>query len=172
MLSKTELKYLNNAKIYKIVCNITGDTYYGSTTQSLNRRLSIHKSDYKQYLKGKTNYRTSFKIIENRDYNIYLVENYRCMNRKQLESIEGIYIKYNDCINKIVVGRTKKEINKAYRENNKNKIKEYKKDYYQKNKYKLKEKFNCECGGRYTYEHKLQHFKTNKHIKYYKNKIY
>ena len=187
MLSKKEIQYMNNAKIYKLVCNITGDTYYGSTIKSLKHRLSEHKSNYKRYLNGKYRYTTSFKIIENGDYRIKLVEDYRCMNRKQLESIERVYIEGYPCINKCVVGRTRKEINKAYRENNKDKIKEYGKEYYENNKDYYKEyyqdnknkitefkneKFECECGGKYTYSNKLQHFKTNKHIKYYKNKIY
>ena len=34
----TENKY-TNSKIYKIICNITGDTYYGSTYQTLPKRL-------------------------------------------------------------------------------------------------------------------------------------
>ena len=173
LLSKKELKYLNNAKIYKLVCNVTGDVYYGSTIKSLKQRLSKHECDYKRYLNGKIRYyTTSFKIIENGDYNIYLVENYRCMNKKQLESIEGIYIRYNKCINKCVVGRTLKESYKVYYENNKHKLNKYNKEYYENNKHKLKEKFDCECGGKYTYQNKLSHMKTNKHQKYLLRKEY
>jgi hypothetical protein len=168
MLSKTELKYLNHGKIYKLVCNVTGDTYYGSTIQSLKERLRMHNKDYKSYLKGKINYVTSFKIIENENYNIHLVEEFRCMNKKQLESIERVYIEGYKCINKVVVGRTRKETTKAYYERNKEKYQEY----YENNKDKLTQKFHCPCGGKYTYHHKSTHFKTNKHIKYYKNKIY
>jgi len=157
MLSKTELRYLNHGKIYKIICNVTGDVYYGSTIKSLKYRLSEHKSDYKRYLNGKYKYVTSFKIIENGDYNIYLVENYRCMNKKQLESIERVYIENYKCINKYVVGRTLKESCKVYYQNNKN---------------KLKKKFDCECGGRYTYEHISHHMKTIKHQKYLLRKEY
>ena len=157
MLSKTELRYLNHGKIYKLVCNVTGLVYYGSTTKSLKQRLTEHKSDYKRYLQGKTNYLTSFKIIENGDYNIYLVENYGCLNKKQLESIERVYIENYKCINKIVVGRTLKESHKEYRANN---------------KHKLKEKFECECGGRYTYQNISHHMKSIKHQKYLLRKEY
>jgi len=179
MLSKTELRYLNHGKIYKLVCNVTGLVYYGSTTKSLKQRLTEHKSDYKRYLQGKTNYLTSFKIIENGDYNIYLVENYGCLNKKQLESIERVYIENYKCINKNIVGRTKKEYDKEYRTNNKDKIKEYRqnnKDYYKEyranNKHKLKEKFECECGGRYTYQNISHHMKSIKHQKYLLRKEY
>jgi len=135
MLSKKEIQYMNNGKIYKIVCNITGDTYYGSTIKSLKYRLSEHKSDYKRYLNNKYHYKTSFKIIENGNYRIELVEKYGCMNRKQLESIERVYIEGYPCINKFIPTRTDKE----YREKNKEKKKEYLKSYYQNNKHKIKE---------------------------------
>ena len=54
------------------------------------------------------------------------------------------------------------EYNKEYRENNKELIKELKKNWYEKNK----EKFNCECGGKYIFQNKTQHFKTQKHTKF------
>ena len=159
---------MNNGKIYKLVCNVTGDTYYGSTIQSLKRRLQKHKVDYKRYLNGKLNYYTSFKIIENANYDIYLVEDYGCLNRKQLQRIEGIYIKYNDCINKRVEGRTRKESMNAYYEKNRDKKKEYLKKYRENNRDKLKEyknqKFYCPCGGRYTHANKARHYKSKKHI--------
>jgi hypothetical protein len=33
-----------NGKIYKIVCNITGEQYIGATTQKLSQRLTCHVS--------------------------------------------------------------------------------------------------------------------------------
>jgi hypothetical protein len=96
---KINMKY-TNGKIYKLVSNVTGDVYYGSTINSLKRRLTMHKSNYKQYLKGKTNYTTSFKILETGDYDIHLVENYACLCRSQLEAIERVYIENYKCINK------------------------------------------------------------------------
>ena len=48
-----ENKY-NSAKIYKIVSNITGECYFGSTTEPiLALRLARHRSSYKQYLNNK-----------------------------------------------------------------------------------------------------------------------
>ncbi len=41
-----------NSKIYRIVCNETGETYIGSTTQTLTKRLSKHKENFK-YLQKK-----------------------------------------------------------------------------------------------------------------------
>ena len=53
-------------KIYKIVCDNTGLTYYGSTCEKrLSRRLSKHRSDYKSYLNNpEYNFCTSFKVLE------------------------------------------------------------------------------------------------------------
>ncbi len=41
-------------KIYKIVCNITGKVYYGSTCEpTLARRLAKHAGNYKRWSQGK-----------------------------------------------------------------------------------------------------------------------
>ena len=184
MTFKIDMRY-TNGKIYKLVSNVTGDVYYGSTTQKLSYRLAEHKRNYKRYLKGKYGYTTSYKIIETGDYDIHLVENYSCLCKKQLESIERVYIENYKCINKVVVGRIRKETMKAdyekhkkkrlkyaeeYRNNNLKKVSECKKKWYQKNKEnilnKIKEKFDCECGGKYTRAHKVRHLKTKKHQNY------
>jgi hypothetical protein len=45
-----------NGKIYKIVCNITGLTYYGSTCEpTLARRLAKHRGCYNRWLKSDAN---------------------------------------------------------------------------------------------------------------------
>jgi hypothetical protein len=59
-----------------------------------------------------------------------------------------------------------KDYSKDYRENNKNKILEYKKIYDLNNQEKLREKFNCDCGGHYTFHGKAIHQKTKKHLLY------
>jgi len=129
-----DTRYING-KIYKLVSNVTGDVYYGSTILSLEDRELRHKSDYKRYLQGKKNYVTSFKIIETGNFKIKLFEAYACLCRSQLEAIERIYIEGDTCINKVIPTRTTKE----YHEKNKDKILDYNKEYYQKNKDKIKE---------------------------------
>jgi len=72
-------------KIYKIVCNVTGNVYYGSTiVPTLARRLAKHKEKYREYKAGKCNYVTSFEIIDKNDYSIVLVELYPCNTRDEL----------------------------------------------------------------------------------------
>jgi hypothetical protein len=43
---------------------------------------------------------------------------------------------------------------------------EHNRDYKEYIKEYRKEKFNCECGGKYTLSHKLRHFNSKKHQKY------
>ena len=45
-------------------------------------------------------------------------------------------------------------------------IKQRSKIYRQKNIEKLSTKYNCECGGKYTYETKRKHIKSTKHIEW------
>jgi hypothetical protein len=137
----------SKSKIYKIVCNITGLVYIGSTTQNLCGRIQDHKNDYKRYLNGKHNYVSSFKILENDNYNIVLVEEFPCQNKNQLHARERYWIENTECVNMIIPTRTKKEWRedhkeeiKIYLENNKEKISERWKQYYETNKEKLNEK--------------------------------
>jgi len=131
-------------KIYKITSKSTGLIYYGSTAQYyLSKRLSGHVRNYKRYLNGKHHYVSSFKLLECDDYNIQLIKNFPSANKKQLITEEGKYIRENECVNKMIPGRTKKEYYednqekmKQHREDNKEKIKQY----YEDNKEYIKEK--------------------------------
>ena len=149
-----------NGKLYKIVCNTTGLVYIGSTCQkSITQRLAQHKCDYKLYQQGKFNYLTSFKTLENENYDIILLEKYPCKDMMELHQRERFYIENNECVNKQIPSRTKQQyiedtkenkkindkeyyeknketiskINKEYRQNNKEIIKERKLKYYQNN---------------------------------------
>ena len=126
-----------NGKIYKIVCNTTGEIYIGSTCEPiLSRRLAQHKSNYKQYLKINQNFVTSFNILKNNNYEIILVELYPCNSKDELHARERHYIETNECVNKRIPTRTDKE----YCEANKDRIAGYMKQYWKNNKDKLIEK--------------------------------
>ena len=168
-------------KIYRITCNKTGLTYYGSTCEkNLSSRLSHHMNNFKDYLENKFNYITSFKVFENGDYDIILVEKYPCKDRMELYQRERYYIENNECVNKIIPTRTKKE----WREDNAEKIKEDKKDYYLENKEiiilrskgrydvrkdiinkKRKEKIICKCGREIRKADLQKHLRSNIHLK-------
>ena len=53
-----------------------------------------------------------------------------------------------------------------YMENYRRKNKEKTNDYLKNNEAKLKENYNCSCGGCYTFQNKLKHFKTKKHTEF------
>lgn len=102
----------SNGKIYKIVCNTTNDIYIGSTKeQYLSRRLQKHKSNYNDYKNGKKNqnYMTSFKILNNNNYEIQLIESYPCQNKYELHQRERYWIENMRCVNKLVPTRSRKE---------------------------------------------------------------
>lgn len=168
----------NLGKIYKIKCNITGQIYIGSTCEkTLSRRLSGHVRNYKDYLNGKYNNVSSFKIIENGDYYIVLLESVNCENNDELKARERFHIENNICVNKVIPGRTLKEYYqdnkekfKEYRDANKEKIKEYRQTNIEKIKDRQKEKITCECGSTFNRQCKARHLRTAKHCQYIKNK--
>jgi len=75
--------------------------YYGSTTLSLNMRLSVHKAHLKLWKQGKMRNCSSFKLLEQGfdKVAIILVEDYPCNSKQELEIREAHYIKNNPCIN-------------------------------------------------------------------------
>jgi transcription-repair coupling factor (superfamily II helicase) len=79
---------------------------------------------------------SSFKIIENNNYDIILVEEFPCQNKDQLHARERFFIENTECVNKYIPTRTPKE----YYEDHKEKISERWKQYYETNKEKLNEK--------------------------------
>ena len=120
-----------NGKIYKIVNDKLNLTYYGSSCQKyLSSRFYIHKKekDNKKY--------TSYKLFEEGEPKIILVELYPCNSKLELEKRERYYIENNECVNMAIPTRTGKE----WREANKDKLKQDKKDYYENNKTICKEK--------------------------------
>jgi len=159
-----------NGKIYRVICSATGRQYIGSTCSTLVKRLYNHKRKYNECM--------TKDFIEPK---IFLIEDFPCDRKEQLLSRERFHIESNDCVNKVIPTRTIKEYyeqnkkkikedHELWKKKNKLKIKEYHKQYRQDNKEtiskKEKEKFNCECGGKYTHVHKSTHLKTEKHIKF------
>ena len=117
----------SQGKIYKIVGE-DGSTYYGSTVQTLRRRMNRHRCDKKT-----SAYQT---IISKMDYEMILIENYPCQSREELERREGWYIRENPCVNRCIPGRTHRE----YYEHNREEILENRKVYYQDNLVEIREK--------------------------------
>lgn len=139
-----------NSKIYKIVSiNGEGKYYIGSTTLSLQKRFSLHKSRYKRWKMGKTTWISLFDLFEESgvdNYKIELIEDYPCKTKQELYRREGELIReMTGCVNICIAGRTKDE----YRAE----TKEY-----------AQAKFVCDkCRGRYTRQNISHHKKSKKH---------
>ena len=174
-----------NKKIYKIVCNITGKVYIGSTSKKyLSERLSGHRRHYNSYKLGKGNFTTSYDVLENNDYSIILLENYPCNDKNERNARERYYLETIECVNKNLPGRKSDEYFKQYAELNKDKITSYKAKYAEKNKdkiisYKAKyvdnnkekikerssETIKCEICNNFVIRYNFpRHLKTKKHI--------
>ena len=191
-MPRKEIDYQNTI-IYKIVCNDLNvkDVYVGHTTHFTKRKAShkfcsLNPNDSKNNLKV-------YKIIrENGGWDNWMmieIEKHPCKDENEARARERHWYEVlNANMNTrcpILDVDEKKQYEKDYHEKNKDKLHEYKKEYYKKNIDKLLEdkkeyyrknkdyfqyKHKCECGGCFTIQYKLAHFKTLKHMKYIQEK--
>ena len=165
------------------------EIYVGSTI-NITDRMKSHKSNSNNANNRKYNYKV-YKFI--RDNGGWTDWTYDILEECDVESKEELELCYEDTwiinlepqLNSQRARRTPKE----YREENKEKITIKNKEYYQQNREQLikrkkkyreenkeqisikaNEKFNCECGGRYTRAHKSVHEKSKKHLDFINNK--
>jgi predicted GIY-YIG superfamily endonuclease len=139
--------------IYKLT---DGEKDYYGQTQDWERRFRQHKVP---------KCRCSSRILDRSKMKIHII--HRLYTKEEADETEAFYQLNFDCVNKNITGRT----NKEYYQDNKEKInekhkdyfKEYKKKWKEDNKEKLNQKFDCECGGKYTNCHKSRHLKSKKH---------
>lgn len=167
-----------NAKIYKIVSNVSPVLYYGSTCEKLSSRLAKHRASYKAYEKGTSNYVSSFELLKLDHYDIILVEAYPCDNKEALHARERHYIENFVCVNKRIPNRgadpaVRNELGKEYYEKNKQSILNKQKEYRLKNKDAISERASqmilCECGVKLQKNNKKPHERTKKHQEYVKS---
>ena len=124
-------------KIYKIESHLGDKTYVGSTAKAyLSQRFQQHKVQYKRWKNGVGVKYTSFELFDEyglENCNIVLIESCLCNSKDEKNAKEGKYIRELNCVNKVVVGRTREETQKAYHQSDKGKIvkKEAAKKYQQ-----------------------------------------
>jgi len=165
-----------NGKIYRVVCSETDRQYIGSTCSTLVKRLYNHKHKNKN-----GNGCMTKDFIEPK---IFLIEDYPCERKEQLLMRERFYMESMECVNMIrpiVTKEEKLQDHKNYNKKNKEIINQKGRDEYQKNiekelirskknreKFyeKRTQKFECDCGGTYSYTGKSRHIKTKKHQAY------
>jgi hypothetical protein len=160
----------SKGKIYVLRSYKSEDIYIGSTCSStLSLRMAQHRSNYKRWLQGKSNYTTSFEIIKYEDAYIELLLDCPCDRKEQLLMIEGKYIREVECVNHNIAGRKISE----WKQENLEYTKNYNKQYYQKNidyhrNYYIKnckKMINCECGSSVAQQNLCKHLKTKKHLR-------
>jgi len=141
------------ARIYILKSNQTDKVYVGSTTKTLNYRLSCHKCERVRYEAGLVKKRTkSHNITKYDDVRIELLEEFEAKDKGHILERERYYVKTtpNVC-NKCIPLRDKKEWDKdnkehrqnyakQYSEKNADKIKKDWEEYYKKNSEKLKKR--------------------------------
>jgi hypothetical protein len=158
----TTNKY-QRGKIYTIRSHLTEQIYIGSTCEpTLAKRMSGHRGSFKQFQQTGDLPKSSHIIIQFGDAYIELLENFSCNTRDELHRREGHHIRNNNCVNKVIAGRTHQEyiidnsvrikayskqyridnheFNKQYRIDNAESIKVKKKQYYLDNVESLKVK--------------------------------
>ena len=155
--------------IYKIVDIGYNLCYLGSTCEELSKRMARHRGHYKDYQKGNCRHLTVFDIFDKHGVDhckIELVEYYPCTNRAELLRREGWYIQQTECVNKLIMGRTKEEAKEAY--------KNVKQAYYHNNKEHVKDKVKayCEENAQKVKEQHAQYYQKNKEMLAAKRKEY
>jgi len=175
--------------IYKLCCknpNIT-EIYVGSTTNFIKRKYK-HKSDCNNNSETNKKYNYYvYKFIRDNggwdNWSMIQIIECSCENKKQLESKERYYI---ELLKSSLNGKIPTRTDREYREDNKNKMKEYLKEWRLENKDKVKErkkesylenkdkileyqkqKVNCDiCNSIVNRTNLARHKKTDKCIKF------
>ena len=128
----------SDGKIYKLTCK-DGHYYIGSTACTLSKRFGHHKFAINNKIRGgKYEY---FSKVPISDISIELIENCPCDSKDELNSREDEFIKLSMkdplCLNTFrafLTDEDRKEYDKKYYENNKEKIQENMKEYYEEHK--------------------------------------
>ncbi len=171
---------MNTYYIYKICCEdpLITDFYIGSS-KNIRDRKSKHKSACNG---DKINLKIYQIIRANAGW-----ENFRMVIIEELPDTTRIAAQIREeywrvelsatmNTNRAYSDITNAERCRAYREQNPELCRIQDRIYYENNKEAIKEKknekFNCQCGGKYTYASKSRHMKTSiQHLNYMENKI-
>jgi hypothetical protein len=168
----------NNGIIYKLCCKDTmiKDIYVGSTC-AFRRRKNEHKSSCTNENSKKYNHNV-YKFIRDHggfsNWEMIEIKKVNCETKRELDKEERAVLEMlGGTLNSCTPYRTKnehKEQIKEWHQAHKEEKGEYDKAYRQTNKEQIKEKhrekFNCECGSILRKDGKAEHIKTNKHQKY------
>jgi len=162
--------------IYKL-CSDYCDQFYVGSTRNMAQRKKGHKSASNNSNDKAYNSKIYKSIREHGGWENFrivpleLMENTTKFEAECREEFHRLELKamLNSC--KATRGNmTQLEYHQQYRIDNREAVLERNKQYYQNNKEKIIaercQKHNCNCGGKYTINHKARHMKSKKHQKY------
>ena len=162
----------NKANIYKLCCkDIKIKEIYVGSTCNFTRRKCQHKSLCNNEKNKAYNFNVYRFIREHgnwKNWDMILLEEVSCENKKQLHKIEREYIeKLGATLNKQIPSRTQKEYQKEWREKNREWREKYIKEYREYNREKFREYrkqiITCICGRDINFANKSRHYRTKKH---------
>mgnify|MGYP005995719457 CR=1 FL=1 len=153
--------------IYKLESSFEDPGLYVGSTKDLTRRKYDHKSDCNNPNSNRYNYKLYQYIRDYGGFNNWFMltlEEFEYEDKKELREREQYWIK-----------KLGADLNMIDAIMDINYHKNYEKKRYQENREKLlkkwSEKFDCECGGKYTHSHKTRHINSKKHQSYLSSKI-
>ena len=132
-------------KVYRIIHKESDIQYVGSTIQKkLGQRWQNHKEAYKQWQNDKTKSCSIFEYFDQygiENFTCILIKEYEVVDKKHLYALEQLWINKLCCVNKQCAFQPiKKERDKQYRKENKQKLSEKMKQYRKANQQQIKEK--------------------------------
>ena len=152
---------------YKIVCEDLPDYIYVGSTRAFANRKYQHKSDCNNENREQYNCKLYQIIRENDGW-----DNWRmvCIHQGEYPDKRSAEIKEEELRVALNANMNDRRCYRTVEQRT-----EYHKEYYSENKNKINErqnkKFDCDCGGKYTYAHKSQHLKSKKHQNYLKENV-
>ena len=163
--------------MYKITCNDNENLIYIGSTTNFKCRKSTHKHCYNNEKSKKYNFKIYQNIRENGgwiNFTMKPIEMYYADSKIKAKIRENELMEvFNSNLNdkRAYTSVDEKQLyNKEYKENNKDKLKEYHKkyddEYYQKNKENLKtDIIICDCGSELRKDNLKRHLQSKKHQK-------
>jgi hypothetical protein len=125
----------DRGKIYRVIAPDNAQ-YIGSTIDTLISRFGNHRRMYTSWKAGNLKRPCATTQLFDKygveNCKIELIENFPCGCKKELDQREGEIIKANNCINKVVAGRSGEE----YRKDKKEELNQKSRTYYEENKEK------------------------------------
>jgi hypothetical protein len=155
---------MQSGYIYKICCNLTGETYYGSTESDIEERIANHVRSANTEEGRKC---MSKQIIDRDDWCYEIMEEVDFIVKRDLLVRERFYFDNYECINIQKPYNTDEEI----KEMDAKKKKKYRSnpDNARREREHKRAKTACPCGGSYSNDSRSEHFKTELHKYYVEN---